>query len=111
MITAKQLKQLALNFDHVSEEPHFEKTSFRVKKKIFATYDATTNLACVKLSAVDQASFCSYDKKVMFPIPNKWGQMGWTHIDLTKVKEEMLVDALSTAYHEVQKKKPKGKSK
>lgn len=98
-----------MSFSGVTEEPHFEKISFRVKKKIFATYDAGTNLACVKLSAIDQASFCAYDKKVMFPVPNKWGQLGWTHIDLGLVKEEMLVDALTTAYEEVQKKPAKKK--
>jgi hypothetical protein len=107
MISREKLTELAILFDGVTEEPHFEKTSFRVKKKIFVTYDTKTNLASVKLSAVDQASFCSFDKKVMFPVPNKWGQMGWTYIDLNRVKKEILVDALTTAYQEVLKAKGK----
>jgi hypothetical protein len=40
MIEFEELRKLAMSFPEVTEEPHFEKTSFRVKKKIFATYDA-----------------------------------------------------------------------
>lgn len=39
MVSIDTLRKLALSFPEVTEEPHFEKTSFRVKKKIFATYD------------------------------------------------------------------------
>jgi len=105
MITSKKLKQIATSFDSVSEEPHFEKTSFRTKKKIFATLDEKNKLVCVKLSAIDQASFCSFDKKIIYPVPNKWGQQGWTYIALDWVHEETLTDALQTAYQEVSKKK------
>lgn len=38
MITLDTLRHLALSLPETTEEPHFEKTSFRVKKKIFA-YD------------------------------------------------------------------------
>jgi hypothetical protein len=33
MVDIKTFKQLALAFSGVEEQPHFEKTSFRVKKK------------------------------------------------------------------------------
>lgn len=105
MPTEKKLRNIALSFEGATEEPHFEKTSFRVKKKIFASYDGLNKLVCVKLNLIDQASFSSYDKKVMYPVPNKWGQQGWTFIRLDLVKEEMLTDALSTAYQTVIKKK------
>lgn len=105
MISEKTLYKIALSFDNVTEEPHFEKTSFRIKKKIFATYDSKTKLVCVKLNAVDQTSFCSFDKQIIYPVPNKWGQQGWTFINLEKVLEETLRDALETAYHTVVAKK------
>lgn len=101
MPTFKQLRTLALSFPEVTEEPHFEKTSFRVKKKIFATFDASHNRACVKLSANDQHAFSAFDKDVMYPIPNKWGKMGWTFIEMDTVPKDMLKDAVSTAYCEV----------
>ena len=105
MTTKKKLTQIATSFDNVTEEPHYEKTSFRLKKKIFATFDQKNKLVCVKLSLEDQASFCSFDKKIIYPVPNKWGQQGWTFINLNLVHEETLTDALSTTYQEVSKKK------
>jgi predicted DNA-binding protein (MmcQ/YjbR family) len=50
MVSFETLRKLALSFPETTEEPHFEKTSFRVKKKIFATYDGKNKTACVKLS-------------------------------------------------------------
>ncbi len=101
MSSDKTFRKIALSFDKVTEEPHFEKTSFRIKKKIFATYDSKTKLVCVKLNEIDQASFCSFDKQIIYPVPNKWGQQGWTLINLEKVLEETLHDALETAYKTV----------
>ena len=48
MISESTLFTLARSFPNVTKEPHFDKTSFRVKKKIFATYDAKANTACVR---------------------------------------------------------------
>jgi predicted DNA-binding protein (MmcQ/YjbR family) len=39
MLSIKKFRQIALSFPGTEELPHFEKTSFRVKKKIFATLD------------------------------------------------------------------------
>jgi hypothetical protein len=97
--------RMALALPQAEELPHFEKTSFRVGKKIFATLDIAAQRACVKLSAVDQSVFCAYDPKAIFPVPNKWGQQGWTFIDLTAVHPDMCADALTTAYCEVAPKK------
>jgi predicted DNA-binding protein (MmcQ/YjbR family) len=47
MVTIDTLRKIALSLPETTEEPHFEKTSFRVKKKIFATYDALKNRACI----------------------------------------------------------------
>ena len=44
------LRHIALSFPNTTELPHFEKTSFRVKNKIFVIYDEKNNRACVKLS-------------------------------------------------------------
>ena len=100
MISIQTFRQLALSFPETVELPHFEKTSFRVKKKIFATLSEKDKLACVKLSQTDQSVFCAFDLSVIYPVPNKWGLQGWTFIDLTKIKKAMLVDALNTAHAE-----------
>jgi predicted DNA-binding protein (MmcQ/YjbR family) len=105
MISIDTFRKLALSFPEATEEPHFEKTSFRVKKKIFATYDGTKKQACIKLSEIDQNVFSAADKAIIFPVDNKWGKQGWTLIEMSKVRKELFVDALTTAYCEVAPKK------
>ncbi|HEV7350129.1 MmcQ/YjbR family DNA-binding protein [Telluribacter sp.] len=94
-------RQLALSFPETTEQPHFEKPSFRVGKKIFATLNMKEQRATLKLSERDQDLFTLYDRTIIYPVPNNWGQQGWTHVDLTRVPEEMLKDALTAAYCEV----------
>jgi len=95
----------ALSLPEVVELPHFEKTSFRVAKKIFATLDKEKGIGCIKLSEVDQSAFCAFDKNVIYPVPNKWGKQGWTNINIALIKDDMLQDALHSAYCEVAPKK------
>jgi predicted DNA-binding protein (MmcQ/YjbR family) len=106
MVDIKTFKQLALSFTGAEEQPHFEKSSFRVKKKIFATHAPDSHIICVKLSEIDQSVFCAFDKTIIYPVDNKWGKQGWTLVDLKKIKKSMLVDVLTTAYNEVSAKKP-----
>lgn len=101
MVSIKHFKELALSFPETVEQPHFEKTSFRFRKKIFATLSEETSLAVIKLSAVDQSVFSSFDKTIIYPVDNKWGKQGWTVINLKKVRKNMLKDALTTAYNQV----------
>jgi len=101
MVTLATLRKIALSFPETSEEPHFEKTSFRVKKKIFATYDDKTKRACIKLSEIDQDLFSLADNTIIFPVANKWGKQGWTLIEMKKVTKELFIDAITTAYCEV----------
>ena len=98
MITIEQARKAALSLPEAEEKPHFHLTSFRIKNKIFATIHADKNYMMVKLSAVDQSVFCSYNKEVIFPVPGSWGKHGATFINLKKVKKAMFLDALKTAW-------------
>ncbi|PRY52765.1 putative DNA-binding protein (MmcQ/YjbR family) [Arcticibacter pallidicorallinus] len=101
MVTIDTMRKLALSFPQATEEPHFEKTSFRVKKKIFATYDEKNKRACIKLSEIDRDVFASADRTIIYPVDNKWGKQGWTIIEMEKVHKGLFADALTTAYREV----------
>lgn len=101
MVTFAEFRALALSFPEATEEPHFEKTSFRVKKKIFATFDGSNLRACVKLSEVDQNVFSCAAKDIIYPVANKWGNQGWTIIEMRTVHPDLFADALTTAYCEV----------
>lgn len=105
MIDLDKIRQIALSMPATSEHPHADKRSFKVGKKVFATYNGPYNRVCVKLSELDQDAFCSFDASVIYPVPNKWGKQGWTLINLAAVQEETLADALTVAYCTVAPKK------
>jgi predicted DNA-binding protein (MmcQ/YjbR family) len=100
-IDIETVRKLSLAFPGATEEPHFEKPSFRIQKKIFATVDLKNNRACVKLTASDQDIFSLFDKTTIYPVPNKWGQQGWTFVELKTVRIAVLKDILAAAFCEV----------
>lgn len=102
-MTIEAFRKLALSYPEASEQPHFEKTSFRVGKKIFATLDTSNQLACLKLT--DQDLFSLIDREIIYPVPNKWGKMGWTNFDISKAEKNVVSDALKCAYLNVAPKK------
>ncbi len=99
MVTAETFKEIALSLPGALEAPHFEKTSFRSNKRIFATLDDKNQIACLKLNPVDQNVFALINKSSVYPVQNKWGLQGWTNFDLTKIKKSTIIDALTTAYY------------
>jgi hypothetical protein len=99
MIDIATFRQMALSLPDTVELPHFDLTSFRVNKKIFATFHAKHNRAMLKLSLVDQSVFCAYDSTIFFPVPGGWGKKGATFVELKKVRKDMFRDALKTAYN------------
>jgi hypothetical protein len=106
-MTPQQFRKLALSFDNTEEAAHFDRAAFKVSgKRIFATMHEKDKTANLKLTEVDQSVFCSYDKGLIFPVPNKWGLQGWTTFDL-KVPKEIMLDALNTAFQDVIKTKKK----
>ncbi|WP_264552372.1 MmcQ/YjbR family DNA-binding protein [Flavobacterium sp. N2038] len=105
MVSIETFRKLALSFPNATEEPHFEKTSFRINKKIFATYDEKNNRAVLKLNEIDQSVFCASSEMIFYPVPNKWGKQGWTIAELSKVRLEMFEDALIRSYENVVTKK------
>lgn len=92
---------IAKALPEVTEAPHFEKHAFKVKNKIFATLNQKEHRATVKLNPKDQDLFCLHDKNAVFPLPNKWGKSGWTHIQFEHVKDEVIEDILMAAYVEI----------
>jgi len=104
-MTLSEFRALALSFPETVEQPHFDITSFRVAKKIFATMNAKENRATLRFSEIDQSVFTAMAPGVIQPVPNKWAKYGWTNVDLAAVDPELLKDALITAYCEVAPKR------
>jgi predicted DNA-binding protein (MmcQ/YjbR family) len=108
MLDTDTFRNMSMSFDEVIELPHFEATSFRVKGKIFASLEIEKQRACLKFSLIDQEDFCSIDKSI-YPVDNYWGKSGWTYLDISKIREDLLFEALTSAYKEVTLSKSKKK--
>jgi hypothetical protein len=109
MVDIETARQLAMALPGTVEMDHFGMPSFRVKNKIFSTLWITENRMMVKLSPIDQSVFHSFDPTVFYPVPNKWGLKGATFVELAKVRQDMLEDALNTAWQAAVLKNVKGK--
>jgi hypothetical protein len=102
MVSNDRFREIALSLPGVEERPHFDRAAFKARI-IFATLHEPSRTANLKFNEVDQSVFCEFEKGV-YPVPNKWGQQGWTTFELDKVPEELVKDALETAYrHSSQK--------
>ena len=101
-MTAAEFKELALAFPGTEAAPHFDRTAFKVvKRRIFASLHEPSESANICLTPVEQAEFCEVGGPGVFPIPNKWGQQGWTTFELKDVAEEVVQAALEAAYEAV----------
>lgn len=98
MVSSETVRRLALAFPETDEHPHFQRSAFRVKKKIFATLSEKEQTVNLKLTPEDQAVFCAFDSTVIYPVPGAWGRQGFTTVNLKKVRMSMFRDALTVAY-------------
>ena len=74
MVNIATARELALSLPEVEEKSHFDTPDFRVKGKIFASLHNDKHYMMVKLNAVDQSVFCTFDKDVIFPVPGGGGK-------------------------------------
>ena len=98
MIKPEDVKAIALSFEGTGEQPHFNRTAFTVKKKIFATLSYEHKTLNLKFTPQAQMIFCPPENDVIFAIPNGWGRQGWTTIDLSKANGKLVKSALAEAY-------------
>lgn len=77
---------------------HFEKKAYKVKNKIFMTLHADDSKITIKLSPDDQDVFALHPGKKIYPVPNKWGEQGWTIVEFTELDAEMLRQLVVSAY-------------
>jgi predicted DNA-binding protein (MmcQ/YjbR family) len=101
MVSIDTARKTALSLPDSDEQPHWDKTSFRVKKKIFLTISSAEQRAVIKLSLIDQSVFAKYNDQIFYPVKGAWGKKGWTAIDLKKVRKDMFTDAVSLSWQEV----------
>lgn len=108
---SEEFKDLASSFPGSISQPHFDRIAFKVDgKRIFATLHEKSKLANILLSPPEQQLFC-HAYKNLFPVPNKWGNHGWTTFEIEKLERAVVLEALRSAYEYVLRKDPNNKSR
>ena len=104
-MTTQAFKLLALSFPGTEDKPHFDRIAFKViKKRIFATLLEPKQSVNIVLTPSAQSEFCALEEPGIYPVPNKWGEKGWTTFELENVPAEVVQAALELAYEAVLKK-------
>jgi hypothetical protein len=84
---------------------------FRLNNQIFATLSAQENAkGVVKLTLEQQHDFVTEYPKAFSPVQGGWGRMGMTYVHLHEADEFLMTGALTTAFHNLQKKQSEKKS-
>ena len=103
-VTTQAFRRLALAMPQAVEAPHFEATSFRVNKKIFATLGEAEGRAVVKLTREQQEMMSSAEPKIFASVPS-WGKHGWTYVHLAHADADIVRSALTASWRNVAPKK------
>jgi len=103
------IHEYLMKLEGINVQPHFEKISYRIGKSIVATYNESTFIFTVKLSLDNQESYSILYPKNIYPVPNKWGNVGWTHVDIEGLQESIILEIIYCSYREVANKQKKTK--
>jgi YjbR len=104
MATSKDVRRIALSLEGTTEAPHFDRTAFKVAR-IYVTLTADGRTANFKFTPDEQAFKCMLAPEVFAPVPNAWGEQGWTTARLSALSTADLKSALEMAWRNAVAKK------
>ena len=93
-MTGAEFRAAALALPGTTEKPHFERPAFKVRRNFATLLGGSANLL---LTPDEQAHFTGLSTAVR-PVPNKWGERGWTTVDLVSVDAGLLEVMMRTAW-------------
>jgi len=108
MANAKDLRRMAMALEGTTEAPHFDRAAFKVTR-IYVTLAADGRTANFKFTPDEQELKCLLAPEAFAPVPNAWGQQGWTTAKLSALSTADLEAALETAWRHAVPKKPRRK--
>ncbi|MBK9933400.1 MAG: MmcQ/YjbR family DNA-binding protein [Cytophagaceae bacterium] len=97
-MSTPEFESLCLSLPEAEKGPHFENVAFKVKGKIFATLNTKESRATLKFKPEEQNIYLKINPEAIFPVPNKWGKHGWTHLLYTQISKEIALELLKIAY-------------
>ena len=105
-MTPKAFRALALSLPEASEAPHFERTSFRVGKKIFATMTADGTEAMVRVAPKERLQAVLEAHPAAFFTHGGWtDRLGALGVRLAKADAALLGELLIGSWRGVATKR------
>ena len=95
----ERVRKLALSLPSATEKPHFDRTSFRINNKIFATAGAKPGRCVVKLSSADREALLATHPDLFHDVG--WAHQGWTGVSFDRLSDERLSELLTAAWRQV----------
>jgi YjbR len=96
-ISGADIREIALSLDGVAEKPHFQRSAFKVKRN-FATLAPDGKSVNLLLLPEEQELKCEIHPTIFAPVPNKWGDQGWTIMQLDTVSYDIAKSAIEAAW-------------
>jgi hypothetical protein len=110
VITAAALRKHALSLADAHEEPHFDRASFRVGKKIFATMTADGKEAMVKVQPREKVeALLAAEPEVFFSYGGWTTKNGSLGVKLTKVDAKLMRELVTLSWESIAPKPKKKK--
>ena len=108
-MTADDIRAIALALPDTAELPHFEKTSFRVGGKIFATLTPDGKRLMLKLPEEIKGTLKASDPDAILPLPGAWDRGGSTLIEVAAMDPAKLADLIRLAWRTTAPAKLRGR--
>jgi len=100
-VTADDIRAVALSLPEAVEAPHFDRTSFRVRGKIFCTLTPDGERVMVKLPLEIKAAVREAHPNAFLPLPGAWGRGGSTLLTAAATPDDVLADLIRLAWRAV----------
>ena len=100
-MTQDDIRTVALSLPEVEEHPHFDRTSFRLRGKIFCTMTSDGEQAMVKLPPEIKAAVQGANPDAFVPLPGAWGRGGATMLIIRLMKDDEMADLVRLAWRQV----------
>ena len=105
-MNARNFRKLALSFPDAHQEPHFERASFRVGKKIFATLTAAGDEAMVRVTPPERLfALLSGRPDVFFDFGGWTVRFGSLGVKLARVDPKLMRELLTDSWAQVAPKR------
>ena len=97
-MTPKALQRFALSLPDAHEEPHFDRISFRIGKKIFATMTPSGDEAMVRVDPAGVEAFLASQPEVFFSYGGWTVKNGSLGVRLAKVDATLMKDLVTDSW-------------